>query len=76
MRTCNGQDMDETVFTIAAKHAWSVAFEPADRDFIGRSALEAQKKSQVRKKLVGFGDARKRAFCAPGLKVIVDGGEA
>ena len=34
--------------------AWTVAFEPADRDFIGRSALDAQKTSGPSHAMVGF----------------------
>jgi aminomethyltransferase len=37
-----GQDMDETVSPLAAGLAWTVAMND-ERDFIGRSALEAQK---------------------------------
>lgn len=36
-----GQDMDEDVTPLEAGLAWTVAWEPADRDFIGRAALEA-----------------------------------
>ena len=38
-----GSDMDETLTPLASGLAWTVAFEPAERDFIGRSALEKQK---------------------------------
>ncbi len=37
-----GQDMDETVSPLESGLAWTVAFEPAERDFLGRSALEAE----------------------------------
>lgn len=37
-----GQDMNEDVSPLAAGLAWTVALEPASRDFIGRAALEAQ----------------------------------
>jgi aminomethyltransferase len=40
-----GQDMDEKVTPLESGLAWTVAFEPKDRDFIGRKALEAQKAS-------------------------------
>ena len=50
-----GQDMDETVTPQAANLAWTVAWEPADRDFIGRSALEAQRAGGgAESKLVGL----------------------
>jgi aminomethyltransferase len=35
-----GNDMDETRHPLESGLAWSVAFEPPDRDFIGRAALE------------------------------------
>jgi len=38
-----GQDMDETVSPLESGLAWTVAFEPADRDFVGRAALEAER---------------------------------
>ena len=47
-----GQDMDETTTPWEAGLAWTVALD-ADRDFIGRRALEAQKKEGVPRELVG-----------------------
>ena len=38
-----GSDMDETVSPLEAGLGWTVAWEPADRDFIGRAALERQR---------------------------------
>lgn len=38
-----GSDMDETTSPLESGLAWTVAFEPATRDFIGRAALEAQR---------------------------------
>lgn len=35
-----GQDMDESRHPLESGLAWTVDFEPADRDFIGRAALE------------------------------------
>ncbi|WP_116473550.1 glycine cleavage system aminomethyltransferase GcvT [Zobellella maritima] len=49
-----GQDMDETVSPLAANMAWTIAWEPAERDFIGRSVLEAQKAEGSQPKLVGL----------------------
>lgn len=48
-----GQDMDETVSPLAANMAWTVAWQPEDRDFIGRKALEIQR-GIVGEKLVGL----------------------
>jgi aminomethyltransferase len=49
-----GVDMDEHVTPLEAGLGWTVAWEPADRDFIGRAALEEQKKNEDRAKLVGL----------------------
>ncbi|MDT8410327.1 MAG: glycine cleavage system aminomethyltransferase GcvT [Wenzhouxiangellaceae bacterium] len=49
-----GQDMDRETTPLESNLAWTVAFEPADRDFIGRAALEAQKARGVSRKLVGL----------------------
>jgi aminomethyltransferase len=38
-----GSDMDETLTPLVSGLAWTVALAPAERDFIGRSALEKQK---------------------------------
>ncbi|TRW48074.1 glycine cleavage system aminomethyltransferase GcvT [Aliidiomarina halalkaliphila] len=68
-----GQDMNEEVSPLAANMAWSVAFEPADRNFVGREALEAQKAAGT-EKLIGLVMEEKGVLRA-GLKVIVEGGE-
>ncbi len=36
-----GQDMDESVHPLAAGLGWTIAWQPEDRDFIGRAALTA-----------------------------------
>nr|MBA2816205.1 glycine cleavage system protein T [Candidatus Pantoea persica] len=36
-----GQEMDEGVSPLVANMGWTVSWEPAERDFIGRDALEA-----------------------------------
>jgi len=49
-----GQDMTEDVSPLAANMAWTVAWEPAEREFVGRAALEAQKAQDQLPKLVGL----------------------
>jgi aminomethyltransferase len=44
-----GQDMDESVTPLECGLAWTVAWEPADRAFTGRAALEAMKAAPPRK---------------------------
>ncbi|AKJ41219.1 glycine cleavage system aminomethyltransferase GcvT [Pragia fontium] len=48
-----GQEMDEGVSPLAANMGWTIAWEPVDRDFIGRDKLEVQRK-QGTDKLVGL----------------------
>jgi aminomethyltransferase len=49
-----GSDMDETTTPLESGLAWTVAFAPEERDFIGRAALEAQRAAGVPRKLVGL----------------------
>ena len=49
-----GNDMDETQSPLESGLAWTIAFEPADRNFIGRAALEAQQQTGVPRKMVGL----------------------
>lgn len=49
-----GQDMTEEVSPLAANMGWTVAWEPAERDFVGRAALEQQRAQGDLPKLVGL----------------------
>ena len=49
-----GSDMDEQTTPLETGLAWTVAFPPADRRFVGREALEAQRRAGVARKLVGL----------------------
>ncbi|VXB16856.1 aminomethyltransferase, tetrahydrofolate-dependent, subunit (T protein) of glycine cleavage complex [Pseudomonas sp. 8AS] len=49
-----GQDMTDDVSPLAANMAWTIAWEPAERNFIGRSALESQRAAGSQPKLVGL----------------------
>lgn len=49
-----GLDMDETVSPLAANMAWTISWEPMDRNYIGRDALTAQKAAGDQPKLVGL----------------------
>jgi len=48
-----GQEMDEGVSPLAANMGWTIAWQPADRDFIGREALEVQREKGT-EQLVGL----------------------
>jgi aminomethyltransferase len=49
-----GTDMDETTSPLVAGLNWTIGWQPEDRNFIGRSALEAQKAAGVPQKFVGL----------------------
>ena len=49
-----GSDMDETISPLEAGLNWTVAWEPAERNFIGRKAIEKQKQQGPARKLVGL----------------------
>lgn len=49
-----GQDMDETVTPLESGLAWTVAWEPTERKFIGRAALQAQRSAGMQRQLIGL----------------------
>ena len=49
-----GTDMDESVTPLESGLAWTIAWEPEIRDFIGREALTKQKAKGVEKRLIGL----------------------
>lgn len=68
-----GQDMDESISPLEANMAWTISWEPASRNFVGRSALEQQKQSG-HKKVVGLVMTQKGVLRA-GLVVKSDAGD-
>ena len=50
----SGQDMDVHVSPLESGLGWTVAWEPAGRDFIGRAALEAQREAGGLRRFVGL----------------------
>lgn len=70
-----GADMDETVTPLESGLNWTVAWEPADRNFIGRQALETQREQGVKHKLVGL-VLQDKGVLRNHQKVVVDGLEA
>jgi aminomethyltransferase len=75
-----GQDMDETTTPFEAGLAWTVALEPAGREFIGRAALEAQRAAGVPRQMIGLvledkGVLRhgQRVDCATGTGEVLSG---
>ena len=49
-----GTDMDDSVSPLEAGLGWTIAWEPADRDFIGRPALEFVRADSDHQKFVGL----------------------
>jgi aminomethyltransferase len=49
-----GSDMDEETSPLESGLGWTIAWEPAERDFVGRSVLEAQRQDAKRKRFVGL----------------------
>ena len=69
-----GQDMDESVGPLESGLGWTIAWEPADRPFVGREALTAMQANPARRDFVGL------LLTGPGIlrghqKVLVDGRE-
>jgi len=67
-----GTDMDETVSPLEAGLNWTIAWEPADRDFIGRSAIEALRNSPDRQRFVGL-LLEDKGVLRNHQKIVVDG---
>jgi glycine cleavage system T protein (aminomethyltransferase) len=49
-----GNDMDESTSPLESNLGWTVAWEPQERDFIGRAVLHAQQQAGPKRKLVGI----------------------
>lgn len=49
-----GSDMDETVSPLEAGLGWTIAWEPADRDFVGRGPLETKRADADKMRFVGL----------------------
>ena len=67
-----GNDMDETVSPLESGLGWTVAWEPAERDFIGRPALETLRRDTGRRRFAGL-LLEDRGVLRDGQKVVVDG---
>lgn len=67
-----GADMDDAVSPLAANMGWTISWEPAERDFIGRKALEEQRAAGVKEKLVGLA-LEGRGVLRAHQTVIIDG---
>lgn len=49
-----GSDMDEGTSPLESNLGWTIAWKPETRDFIGRKALEVQKKAGIKRNIYGL----------------------
>jgi aminomethyltransferase len=69
-----GQDMDEQVSPLESGLGWTVAWEPEDRNFNGRRALEKQRAAGINRKMIGV-RLLDRGVLRAGQKLISDTGD-
>jgi len=69
-----GQDMDTGISPLECGLNWTVAWEPAERDFVGRSALETQRVAGAENKFVGV-ILRGRGIMRHGQRVVTASGD-
>ncbi|MDN3651857.1 glycine cleavage system aminomethyltransferase GcvT [Thalassotalea ponticola] len=69
-----GQDMDESITPLAANMAWTIAWDDAERNFIGKDALATLREAGTEPKLVGL-VMEQKGVLRGGLKVITEHGE-
>ncbi len=69
-----GQDMDRDVSPLVSALGWTVAWEPADRAFIGRDALERERARGPEEKLVGL-VLEDRGIMRHGQRVTTESGD-
>lgn len=49
-----GHEMDDSVSPLSANMGWTIAWQPTERNFIGRKVVEAEKNAGAKFKLVGL----------------------
>ena len=67
-----GQDMDDITTPLESGLGWTIKWEPADRDFIGKGALSSIKQQGIKRKLVGL-ILEDNGIMRAGQRVIVEG---
>lgn len=67
-----GTDMDETTSPLESGLGWTIAWDPAERNFIGRSALTEMRANQERRRFCGL-LLEGRGVLRNHLRVVVDG---
>jgi len=69
-----GQDMTDETSPLSSNLGWTIAWEPEDRNFVGRDVIAAEKAAGVTQKLTGL-VLEGRGVLRAGQKVVVDGKE-
>lgn len=68
-----GSDMDETFTPMESGLCWTISWDPSERDFIGRRAIEPLRSSSPRKRIGLIVEGR--GIPRDHQRVLVDGGE-
>ena len=69
-----GTDMDESTSPLISNLGWTIAWEPGDRNFIGREKIAAEKAAGVQQKLVGL-VLEGKGVLRGHMKVVCEAGE-
>ena len=69
-----GQDMDDTNDPLESNLAWTVAWDPADRKFVGRAALQTKRSVGVDRKLTGL-VLETKGVIRHGQRIVTDAGD-
>ncbi|WP_193162220.1 glycine cleavage system aminomethyltransferase GcvT [Microbulbifer hainanensis] len=69
-----GHEMDDETSPLVANMGWTIAWQPEDRDFIGRGPLTEEKAAGVKQKLVGL-VLEERGVLRADQSVVVDGSD-
>ncbi|MCW8126757.1 glycine cleavage system aminomethyltransferase GcvT [Microbulbifer halophilus] len=69
-----GHEMDEDTSPLVANMGWTVAWQPEERDFIGRGPIAEEKAAGVKQKLVGL-VLEERGVLRADQPVVVDGAD-
>jgi len=69
-----GTDMDESTSPLISNLGWTIAWEPEERNFIGRDKITAEKLAGVQQKLVGL-VLEDKGVLRGHMKVVCDAGE-
>ncbi len=70
----HGSDMDITTTPLESNLAWTIGWDPSDRNFIGRQALTQQRETNPSRKLVGLILEEKGRLLRNHQKITLPGG--